>query len=287
MQTFVALFLAASSLRFASAWFLSRQSEPPGLARSIQVLSFAATFRKIRANPYGRILGYLFFLQIAVHVSGGFFTPFMLRQLELPYWSYMMIISTMVLAKALAMPLVLRLLKRFGLKNVLIFASFGIVPLPVAWLLTTNVTYLVTLQLVSGFFWAAHELSVFLILFGEIPEADRTSVLTEFNLFHTVGVVMGSVAGGAIFNNLGQNYAAYMTIFALSSGLRLACVALIPNFGNPIRKAGMRIYYRTLGVRPGGGGISRPIVTDVDEEAGGATQASTNLGRMQTPAVPR
>lgn len=279
MQTFVGIFLTAALLRFASATFLALQSEPAWLARSIQVLSFGETFAKVRQNSYGRILTYLFFFQIAVHFASSFITPFMLKQLAQPYWMFMLLTGTMVLAKAIAMPYVPRLIKRFGVKKVLVFATLGIAPLPVGWLAPPSLEFFILLQIVSGIVWAAHELSVFLILFGEIPESDRTSVLTEFNLFHTVGVVTGSIAGGAIFNNMGQSYEGYVAIFAISSFSRLACVAMLPAVGTPFLKAGLRIYHRTLGVRPSGGGISRPIVTDKEAGEAKANAADRRLAR--------
>jgi MFS family permease len=262
LEAFAIVFIASSCLRFASAFFLSRQSEPPDLAKKIRVLSLRQSFAKISEAKYGKVLTYLFFLQIAVHTSSGFITPFMLRELNLSYWTFMLLTGVMILSKSIAMPCTIRLIRRLGLKRALIFASIGIAPLPMAWLASPALEYLIVLQIISGFIWATHELTAFLILFGEIPEEDRTSVLTEFNLLHTSGVVMGAILGGVLFNNLGQNLYGYTVIFMLSSALRLICLLLIPDMGHPIRKVGLRIYERTLGVRPGGGGISRPLVTD-------------------------
>ena len=205
---------------------------------------------------------FVFFLQIAVHTSSGFLTPFLLRELKLSYWTFMLLTGVMLLAKSIAMPFTIGLIRRLGLKRALIIASLGIAPLPMAWLMSSRLEVLILLQVFSGVIWATHELTAFLILFGEIPEEDRTSVLTEFNLLHTSGVVMGSILGGVLFNNLGQNLYGYTVIFLLSSSLRFVCVLLIPDMGEAIRRVGLRIYERTLGVRPAGGGISRPIVTD-------------------------
>jgi MFS family permease len=262
LQVFTAIFLLSAVLRFISAESLARHSEPASLLRQAKPLALSETLEKILTSPYGKVLVYLFFLQIAVHMAAGFFNPFMLRELRLPYSSYMILMGSVVLAKVLSMPIIYRLIKRWGLSKVLIFASIGIAPLPILWLFHGAMPYLILLQISSGFLWATHEISVFLILFGEIPAEDRTSVLTEFNFFQTFGMVMGALIGGSIFYYFGQNGTAYAAIFALSTAARFTCLMAIPAIRDPFRNASLRIYQRAI--RPGG--FQRPVVTDVEEK---------------------
>lgn len=262
LEVFICLFLLSATLRFFSAESLARQTEPASLIRQAKPLALSETLEKTLKCSYGKVLVYLCFLQIAVHMAAGFFNPFMLRELRLHYSSYMILMGSVVLAKVFAMPLIYRLIKRWGLSKVLIFASVGIAPLPMLWLVHGSLPYLILLQISSGFLWATHEISVFLILFGEIPAEDRTSVLTEFNFFQTFGMVMGALLGGTIFYYFGQDRSAYAAIFTLSTLGRFACLLAIPAVRAPMRAAGLRIYQRA--VRPGG--FQRPIITDVEEK---------------------
>lgn len=264
VEIFCLLFLISGVLRFLSAHYLSQQSEPAGLAKKIHVLSIRETTKKIVSSNYGKILAYLFFLQIAVHFSSGFLNAFMLSEIGLSYQGYTIVIGSLVLAKVLSMPLILRWIQAWGLSRVLMISAIGIVPMPLLWLVHDSLLYLVALQFFGGVVWAAHELAVFLILFGEIPAEDRTSVLSEFNFFHTFGVVLGASLGGILFYSTGQNSSAYILIFSVSVCLRLISLLWLPSVNQPIRTAGLRIYQRAISVRPGGGaGILRPLITMV------------------------
>ena len=94
--------------------------------------AFWATFRD---PAHGRLLLYLIWVQMGVHVSAPYFTPFMLGPLKLSYGEYAVLTGIAFVARIAAMPALGSLAHRAGSQRLLWIASLGIVPLPALWLI--------------------------------------------------------------------------------------------------------------------------------------------------------
>jgi MFS family permease len=108
---------------------------------------------------------------------------------------------------------------------------------------------------------------MFLLFFESIPEFERTSVLTTYNLGHAMATVVGSLIGGLMLAVMGKSPGVYLSIFCVSSAARLATVALltrVPETASQPIVLGRRI----LGIRPALGSLDRPIM------AGPATETA-------------
>ena len=103
------------------------------------------------------------------------------------------------------------------------------------WVITGELLYLFVVQFLSGIAWAAYELAMALMFFEAIPRQSRTSVLAIYNFGNALALVVGSLIGAAIMTALHESHAAYLTLFGLSSVLRLATLALLLV---PARKSG-------------------------------------------------
>lgn len=225
LLAFAGLFLLAALCRLASAAHLSRQREirlvsnPP--------LSAAQVFARFRHSNEGRLLMYLVAIQAAVQISGPYFTPFMLKQLQLPYAAYAMLIGTSFFAKIVAAPYWGRVAHRFGARRLMWIGGISVIPIASLWLVSQSFWYLMLVQTLSGICWAAYELAMFLLLFDSIREDERVSVLTGYNLANSAATCVGSLMGGTLLALLGQNHNAYLMVFALSSCCRLATLVLL------------------------------------------------------------
>jgi MFS family permease len=230
--TFAGLFAVAGVCRLISGLALARQTEPkpPGDdERHVSLREFASRFGRLD----GRFLLYLMAVQAAVQISGPFFTPYMLKQLQLSYASYMVLVASAFGAKMLALPWLGHLAHCYGPRRLIVWGSLGIIPLASGWLVSDNYAWLVFLQAVGGVSWAAYELAWFLLFFEMLPREERTSVLTTFNFGHSLASVVGSLVGGAVLLSLGEHRHVYLGLFAASTLLRVVVVAkLLPRFGN-------------------------------------------------------
>lgn len=216
LAAFAMIFLAAAIFRSISAAFLFSQSEaaPPAAHRVMPPLE---TLGRLRKGSEGRLLMYLVLMQAAAQISGPYFTPFMLRQLEFSYATYMIIVASSLAAKAIALPTLGWMAQRLGARRLLIIGGWTVIPLPALWVVSNWAPWLVFVQVLAGVTWAAYELAMFLLFLERLPDRERTSMLTTYNLIHAAATVGGAAAGGLIIGQLGKTHAAYLTVFALSS----------------------------------------------------------------------
>ncbi len=265
LMGFTLLFAAAGTSRLVSTGFLAVQRDADLAACADRVVSAREFVRRL-GNGEGRLLKYMFFIQLTTQIAGPYFTPYMLTQAEFSYAVYVTLLATAFAAKILAMPAFGRLAQRFGPQRLLGIGGVGLVPLAALWLVSTSPFFLIMVQVAAGVAWGAYELGTFLLLFDTIRDDERTSVLTTFNLINAVAILGGSLAGGLLLKLLAGQPSAYTVIFAVSSLGRAAAIPLLLRITS-IARPPVAVGIRTLSVRPSAGSLDAPIVATASSAA--------------------
>src|SRR5262249_19142976 len=182
LTAFAAIFTAAGLCRAFSARFISRQTETQPVHDSQRTVTLGELLGRIRSGSSERLLLYFLAVQVAVQISGPYFSPFMLGQLRISYLDYVGLLATSFIAKIVTLPACGRFATRFGVRTLLWIGGIGIMPCSGLWLYAQDYWQLVTVQFIAGAVWAAYELAMFLLFFEAAPREERTSILTLFNL---------------------------------------------------------------------------------------------------------
>ena len=191
---------------------------------------FAAVIQTIRQpGSAGRLVLFLMAVQTAVHVSGPYFNPYMLRILKLSWMEYMGLLSLGFIGKMISLPWAGRFANRFGSDRLLWVGSIGIVPVSAMWFFSQNIFWLAGIQIVSGLVWSCYELAMLLQFFRQIPGERRVAVLTMYNLGNSAAMVLGTVIGGVILNALGRGMDAYLALFVASGCMRFFALLAMPD----------------------------------------------------------
>jgi hypothetical protein len=257
LATFALIFTVAAASRAFSSLMLYKKTEPLPPASGWSEMSIRDALRQTGTRTDRRFLVYLLAVQLTVSIAGPFFTPYMLRTLELSYGAYMALLATSFLAKIAVLPLIGNVARRRGPQWLLRVGGLGIVPLPALWLVSHSYAYLLVLQVLAGCVWASYELGVFLLVFERVPVSKRTAVLTVFNVAHALMTVTGSLIGAALFHLPGP-FEAYLLIFAVSALARAITIPLqfklqhMPSVSWPM-------VFRSIAVRPSAGTLWRPL----------------------------
>ena len=82
-------------------------------------------------------------------------------------------------------------------------------------------------EVAPGVAWGASGLAMGGMVFDAIRREDRPSVLAIYSCGHAVALVLGSLIGAAVLQLMHESHAAYLTLFGLSSLMRLATLALL------------------------------------------------------------
>ena len=234
LAAFAVLFgLAGASRLFSTACMaacreLSPASveEPPDPPAGLPA-RLATAVGGMAAKPSGLLVASLCMFMFGAHVAGPYFTPYMLREMGFSYHTFMLVVATAFLAKALALPTVGRLASRMGSVRLLWFACLAIIPLALLWLPSTAVGYLLCVQVIAGGCWAAYDLAVALLFFDVVDDRERTGVVTIYNLGLAVATVAGAGCGGLVLRALGEDRRAYAAVFVVSCLMRLAALPLL------------------------------------------------------------
>ncbi|MBX3355278.1 MAG: MFS transporter [Phycisphaeraceae bacterium] len=231
-----ALIMAIAALsRLSSVLFLRAQHDAPEITRRNEVISVKSTLARIVRGRELRLIQYLLIAQFTVQISAPYFNPYMLRSLSLSKSEYLLMVATLFASKSLFLPLHGHFARRFGARRLLMVSGVGIVGLSAAWVVSPSLWYLVPLQALNGCVWGAWELATFLLMLEMIPDRERTGVLTVFNLLNCTAMVIGSLAGALLLSSMGAGREAYLTLFLLSSLLRLAALPALWAIGRERR----------------------------------------------------
>lgn len=221
LQAFAGLFFVSAFFRIGSAFCLSKKSESPSLVQGQRLIGGREILMRLRHAPEGRLVGFLLLFAVACNTSAPFFNPFMLKQLNLSYVSYMGLIAFSFAAKiavfAWLSDTARRRLSPFRLMKI---GVIGSAVLPLLWIVSSNYIYLSLAQVLSGLVWGLYDLGVMLALFHVVRDEERTSFLCLYNFAQAVMILVGTTLGGELLKALGENSRAYFTVFALSGAAR-------------------------------------------------------------------
>jgi MFS family permease len=256
---FAIIFGIAASLRLTSSALLAATPEPPfrGLSGRERLLQFLQT---TRGRGAARLLMLGGSMQCAVYLGAAFFTPFMLRELSFSYLEYTGAMVTVVVFKFVMLPAWGRTVDAHGARSVYPAAAFLVAIVPLPWLWTTGLFWVVVAQAMSGFSWAGHEISALTLMLESSSRKTRAQVFAIQSVVNGAAVLLGSLGGALIVGLGGANYRLAFSASALGRlVVAVAAARLLP--GLPGRPASGRreILLRVVGFRPDGGLRQRPV----------------------------
>jgi MFS family permease len=251
LSGFALLFLVAAAARVFSTACLWACREPRrrwqerAARRQPQTVRarITAGWRDLVSGPGGPLVAFVCCFTFGLQFAGPYFTPYMLEALGFSYGQFLIVFAAGFLIKVIVLPTVGRLGSRLGSRQLLTLAGLAIVPLPLLWLPSTDLRWLVVVQFVAGTCCSAYELSVALLLFEVAGDRNRTGIVNVYSLGLAVATVGGAACGGLLLRSLGETREAYAAVFAGSCLLRAAALPLL---------AWLRRTWASAGAQPAG-----------------------------------
>lgn len=196
LEGFMVIIGLAFISRVISWYFLSKMYEPPIRVTKEHYFTFWDFVKRIKESNFAKFVFYVASISFSVSISGPFFAVFMLRDLRLSYATYTVIVTSATIATLLTMSIWGRHADIVGNMKVIRFTSFFIPVIPMLWLLSQNVYYLIIIQLFAGFVWAGYNLSVFNFLYDAVSPEKRTRCSAYFNVINGMAICCGALLGG-------------------------------------------------------------------------------------------
>jgi MFS family permease len=218
---FVLIFLLALASRMISVLFLSKKYEPTYEVPREAEFGFLEFLRQARFRNYGLFVLYLGLMNFAVFMSAPFFTPYMLQDLRLSYLTFTMVNAAAIIVKMLSMPVWGLAADRFGARRVLSLTGFLMPLVPVLWLLSGDVAWLMTIQAYAGFIWGGFEIASFSFIFDTTTPQKRATCVAYYNMINGLALISGALLGSAIARMNAVFWSKYLLVFLVSGLLRI------------------------------------------------------------------
>lgn len=236
---FIALFLVAFIARGASAYYLSRYEDPEILDLPENRFSFYQFIRRSRHSNFAHFVFFTAAMNFSVFFAGPYFALYMLRAIELSYIQFMLVVATGMAAQFGLMQYWGPLSDRFGNKKILNFCGGGLALASLLWIFSSNIYYLLAVQLFSGFLWSGYLLAGGNFLFDAVSAPKRARCTAYLNFITASLTLTGSLLGGWLLrylqsftDSIGADPAnPFLIIFGVSALLRLlSAVFFLPSF---------------------------------------------------------
>ncbi len=229
---FVILFTLAMVARLVSVYHIYMMYSPPEHVVALESPFQRNIFRRIQGSAMARFSLFFAAMQFSVAVASPFFIVYMLRDLQLSYLQYTSIMATMILSQYLTLPRWGRVCDIFGNRVVILFCGSLIPLMPLLWIVSTNLWYLIFIQIIGGVIWAGFSLSSGNFIYELVPTKKRVTYMALHNVLTGIAVFVGALLGGLLSENLPkamtlgswhlQWFSVFYGVFILSTILRFS-----------------------------------------------------------------
>jgi MFS family permease len=229
---FTVLFLLAAVARGVAARYLQRLDEsdaPVTEHLNLRLKDFVVAGRH---EAFLRFLLFSGFMHISALLAGPFFALYLLRDLHLSYMEYSLWAAASVIGGFLAINGWGRIGDLYGNRKLLMTTGFGLPVLPLLYLTTEDVWWLIMINGLAGMLWSGFNLGLQNIVYDLVKSEERAGAVAMSNGVIATSAFMGTMLGGWLSTVLAPQIVVgafevhfvsnLLMIFLVSALLRLA-----------------------------------------------------------------
>lgn len=203
---FLIIFSVAFLARMNSVRWLSKYEDPEFRITPEQTFTFRQFLRRSPHSNFAKFVFYVGAINFGVAFSAPYFALYMLRDLRFPYVEFTIVSGVATITQFLTFRYWGELSDRFGNKKILNLCGWGVALVPMLWLVSPHVFYLMVIQVYSGFVWSGFSLASANFIFDAVTPPKRARCVAYQGLVNGVCVFLGSVAGGYAAEHLPQSF---------------------------------------------------------------------------------
>ncbi len=229
---FFLLFLVTALARFISAVLLSRMTDIPLEHKPEHHFTFWMFIRRHRESNFVKYVFYSAATIFSVQLAGPYFSVHLLKDLKVDYLTFMLIHFAAVIVRLISVPRWGRHADLAGNARILKLTTVLFPLIPLLWVFSSHVSYLMLLQMLAGFVWAGYSLCATNFIYDAVSSAKRVRCLGYWTMMCGIGNALGAFLGGILAERL-PPLAGYpiLMLFLLSAAVRLLShIVLSPRF---------------------------------------------------------
>ncbi|MBL7664495.1 MAG: MFS transporter [Bacteriovoracaceae bacterium] len=251
-EIFLTIFLVSALARLVSTYLLSLYKDSHKHQTQAAKQQSSLDLKQFEDYPnLKRTTFYFSLFKLSVYVSAGYFSPYMLDELRFTYTEFMLVLASAYIGRIIFSNFYNQFRTKLTVNSILFFSSLGISCIPFIWTQLHTFKHIFMLEIFTGIFWGAFELSFFLIIFNRVPSTLQRYYMSYYNFYHYLGIGIGTAIGLILFRYVQIDYSVYFLVFSASSAFRLLSMIFFPRLKAhmPAQKVNPS-FFRTLGIRP-------------------------------------
>ncbi len=182
--------------------------------------------KELKTRRLTRFIAFTSLFSITVSLCGPLYAVYVLKELDLGYLSFTIIIATEYFARIVSMPFWGRLADRKGNIQVLNLVSRVIPFIPVCWLFFSNLGYFIVVQAISGICWGAYDLCTQNYLFKLAPSEKKLRYIVYSKSLILFCMFIGGLISVYLLNEIFPISGSRILSIFLVSGIFRGLVAL-------------------------------------------------------------
>lgn len=199
---FVLIFALAGSARLLSALALSSVQDLQPAAQLETQQGFRLFFRQQTTKDFRCFLLFSGLMHASVLIAGPFFVLYILQDLHLSYFPYGAWLAAGLLGQLLTLHAWGQLGDRFGNKALLSITGFMVPFLPMLYLVSTNLFFLLVVSFLGGVIWAGLALGLQNYVFDSVRPEDRAKAIALYSTVNAIGWSVGALTGSWLVEHL-------------------------------------------------------------------------------------
>lgn len=251
---FTIIFLVAFVARLLSWNFLRKMYEPDLVIKDEHRFTILNFLKRMRRSNFGRFVLFVSTMNFSVNIAAPFFAVYMLRDLKFDYFTYTIITIAATLTS-------LFMMNNWGLRadhvgniKVLKLTSRFLPFIPILWIFSHNMFYLILIQIFSGFFWAGFNLSASNFIYDAVMPEKRTRCVAYFNVVNGLALFSGATIGGYLIKILPPLFGYQVLTLLLISGVLRFLATTLASFVKEVRQvryiSNLELFYSMISGKP-------------------------------------
>jgi MFS family permease len=217
---FIILFFLAFITRLISWRILRKQYEPKIKLKKGYYFSFWDFLKKAPETNFGKFAIFRALLGFSVSISSSLLAIYLLRNLNLSYVAYMIIIFSASAFSLLVLNLWGVLADKYGNYRILVVTTIFIPIVPILWILSKNPIYMIFVpSLISGISWAGFDLSASNFVYDNVSSQKRGLAVSYLNLLNGIGVFFGASLSAILIKYLTVSFIEPLFLIYILGGI--------------------------------------------------------------------
>jgi MFS family permease len=214
-------------LRLLAVYYVAAMYEPQMQHRQKNSESILKTIIHLKQSNLGKFIMVMSLTMFTMNIAGPFVSVYLLRDLKFDYIHYVIIIGTGALFSVFLQPFWGRRSDKFGNIKIIKIVTVLMPLVPISYIFSANIYYLMSIQVVSAFNMTGLNLAMSNFIFDAAKPEERTQHLAVFSMFAGLAACGGSLFGGLIASHLPSLLGFQLkSLFLIAGLMRLAVVTI-------------------------------------------------------------